>query len=145
MHEYVRRRRQNVRDGIRDVRRGEHPARVASRRKLCGDRARVDDGDFYAGVTHLEHQVFREPHDRVFGRRVTGSADERAAARDRSDDDDVSRPSRQHAGEHGARHIEQRVEIHVDHSPPLLARQLEKRLHIANAGVVDEHLRVDAC
>ena len=47
-------------------------------------------------------------------------------------------------GQHGARDVEQRVEVHVDHPRPLVARQLHERLERADAGVVDEHLRVDA-
>ena len=49
-----------------------------------------------------------------------------------------------HPRQHRTRDVEQGVEVDVDHLRPLFARQLHERLEHADAGVVDQHLRVDA-
>ena len=45
-----------------------------------------------------------------------------------------------HALDHLARHVEQRAEIGVDDSIPLLKRHLVERAILGDAGIVDEHI-----
>src|SRR5258708_28519241 len=141
--ENVGRRGDDMRNRLRHVLRSQHPARVRARRKARRDRARIHRRHLHTVLAHLEHQALREAGRGVLGCRVGRAANERAAAGDRADDNDMSTPPLDHARQNRTGHVKERVEIEGDDAVPFLGGQVEQRFDRTNAGIVDEDVALD--
>ncbi len=94
------------------------------------------DGDALGGA--FEGQGLREAVHAGLGGRVVGLAHLALAAVDRRDVDDAAEAAGAHGVDDEAAHVEDRVEIDVDHFAPLLGRHLVKHCVAGDAGVVDD-------
>ena len=71
---------------------------------------------------------------------IVGLAHLALLAVDRGDVDDAAELALAHAFDHRPGHVEQRVEVGVDHRAPLLRRHAVEHGVAGDAGIVDQHL-----
>ena len=104
------------------------------------DVARADGIDGDARARALLRQRLGEAELAGFGGGIVHLAELALLAVDRRDIDDAAELALAHALDHVAAHVEQRIEIGVDHRRPLLGLHPMQLRIAGDAGIVDQHV-----
>ena len=118
-----------------DGRRVERPGRG-----LPGDDPRRDDVDGDPARGQLQRQGLGRAMQAGLGGGIIGLAAIAGHARQRGDVDDAAPAGAHHRQQQRLGHIEEALQAHVDHPPPLRRRHSGHGRVVVNAGVVNQYL-----